>query len=47
MAMPASAAIVINSDEIWDGVNNPRAADGVTLSNGIYTIPTSVTMDRA
>jgi hypothetical protein len=38
------AAITITSDEVWDGVTNPHAADGVTLNNGVYTIPTSVTI---
>ncbi|WP_442484553.1 right-handed parallel beta-helix repeat-containing protein [Aeoliella sp. SH292] len=37
-------SITIYSDEIWDGVSNPRAADGVTLANGHYTIPTDITI---
>jgi hypothetical protein len=32
IATPAKAVINITSDEIWDGLNNPHAADGVTLS---------------
>jgi hypothetical protein len=43
-ATTARAAIVISTDEVWDGVANPHAADGVTLNNGVYTIPTSVTI---
>jgi len=43
-ATSARAAITINSDEVWDGIQNPHAADGVTLNNGVYTIPTSVTI---
>jgi len=44
-ACTAQAAIVISSNEVWDGIVNPRAADGVTLLNGVYTIPTSVTIN--
>ena len=35
----ATAQITITGDEIWDGVSNPRAGDGVLLSGGTYTIP--------
>lgn len=37
-------SITINSNEIWDGVSNPHAADGVTLVAGAYTIPTGITI---
>lgn len=29
---PAQGVIMITSDEIWDGIQNPHAADGVTLN---------------
>ena len=32
IATPAKAVINITSDEIWDGIQNPHAADGVTLA---------------
>ena len=48
-ATPAMAVINITSDEIWDGINNPHAADGVVLTStgsladnnlvSTYTIP--------
>jgi hypothetical protein len=44
-ALAARAAIVISTDEVWDGINNPQAAAGVTLTNGVYSIPTSVTIN--
>jgi len=45
-ATSASAALVtISSDEIWDGVANPHAADGVTLAAGVYTIPDGMTIN--
>jgi hypothetical protein len=54
LATPAQATINITSDEIWDGVNNPHAADGVTLTTtgtfaagtlvSTYNIPTGMTI---
>ena len=42
-ALKASATLVtVSSTETWDGVSNPHAGDGVTLTPGdpaIYTIP--------
>jgi hypothetical protein len=35
----AWAVINVNGEEIWDGINIPHADQGVTFSNGIYTIP--------
>jgi hypothetical protein len=53
-ATPAMAVINITSDEIWDGINNPHAADGVVLTStgtlagnnlvSTYTIPTGMTI---
>jgi hypothetical protein len=52
IATPANAVIMITSDEVWDGIQNPHAADGVTLNvtgtiaagNWVatYTIPQEV-----
>jgi hypothetical protein len=36
---PSTAAIVVSGSEVWDGVNNPHAAQGVTLAGNVYTIP--------
>jgi len=48
-----AAPIVISSAEIWDGVNNPHAAQGVTLTPApldfsapaVYTIPDGLRLD--
>jgi hypothetical protein len=42
LTAPLSAAILITGNEVWDGVSNPRAGEGVTLSGGVYTIPTEL-----
>ena len=39
LASPAHCQIMVTSDEVWDGVSNPHAGDGVTLAGGVYTIP--------
>lgn len=54
LATPALAVINITSDEVWDGIQNPHAADGVMLTTtgsiatnnlvSTYTIPTGVTI---
>ena len=45
------APVVINGAEVWDGVANPHAADGVVLSgsapNFTYTIPNGMTINAA
>lgn len=41
-AASSQAQITISSDEVWDGVSNPRAGEGVTLNNGVYSIPTAL-----
>lgn len=38
----ALALITITTDEVWNGINNPHAAEGVTLVDGVYTIPTGI-----
>ncbi|WP_442484534.1 beta strand repeat-containing protein [Aeoliella sp. SH292] len=38
-ASTSHAQIVVSGLEVWDGINNPHAAQGVTLSNNVYTIP--------
>lgn len=45
-AATSQAIIVINADELWDGIANPRAADGVLLdaATRTYTIPTGITI---
>ena len=54
VATPALAVINITTDEIWDGIQNPHAADGVILTTtgsienddlvATYTIPTGITI---
>lgn len=50
---PALAPIVVSRVEQWDGLQNPRAAEGVTLRGSgtdadpaIYTIPTTLHLTR-
>lgn len=55
LALSASAALVtVSSTETWDGVNNPHAADGVTLTGTgdisdpyTYTIPNGMLITSA
>jgi hypothetical protein len=37
-------SITMSSNEVWDGVSNPHASDGVILSDGVYWIPTEFTI---
>ncbi|MDZ4820313.1 MAG: hypothetical protein SGJ20_15205 [Planctomycetota bacterium] len=36
---PTRAVIVLSGNEVWDGIQNPHSAEGVTLLNNVYTIP--------
>ncbi len=46
IAPPVAKAIVISSNEVWDGVTNPHSGDGVTLDpvTFTYTIPSGITI---
>jgi hypothetical protein len=35
----AEAVIIVSGNEIWDGIQNPHAAQGVTLAGNVYSIP--------
>ncbi len=35
----AKPQLIVNASETWNGTDNPRAADGVTLAAGVYTLP--------